>query len=229
MHCLGSGLKAAGRNSSSRCSQQQPPPASYLAFDCSCPCLTLEIINRYDAGDMTRFTFPAAFTIANLALAYLEFPDAFNSNGHSDSLLSSLRWAADWLLAARYAPDAFVAMTWAPGKTVKESHLWWGKPDEVKQAAEVRILKAPKAGADLLGQGAAALAAVSVVFKERDPRYSAKLLEVARGLYNQVGVPERSGGASVWLLVQLHSAHVLSILMQHVCKPDGLMPDAASD
>lgn len=42
------------------------------------------------------------------------------------------------------------------------------------------------AGADLLGQGAAALAAVSTVFKDRDELYSAKLLEVARGLYNQV-------------------------------------------
>lgn len=42
------------------------------------------------------------------------------------------------------------------------------------------------AGADLLGQGAAALAAVSTVFKDRDEEYSAKLLEVARGLYNQV-------------------------------------------
>lgn len=141
---------------------------------------------RYDAGDMTRFTFPTSFAVANLALAYLEFPGAFDSNGHADALLGSLRWSADWLLAARYAPDAFVAVTWAPGKTVKESHVWWGKPEEVKQAAETRVLKAPKAGADLLGQGAAALAAVSVVFKERDPRYSAKLLEVARGLYNQV-------------------------------------------
>jgi hypothetical protein len=146
---------------------------------------------------MTRFTFPAAFTVSNLVLAYLEFPDAFSSNAHSESLLSSLRWAADWLLAARYAPDAFVAMTWAPGKTVKESHLWWGKPEEVKQAAEVRVLKAPKAGADLLGQGAAALAAVSLVFQERDPRYSAKLLEVARGLFNQVGCTVRRYGSSL--------------------------------
>lgn len=51
----------------------------------------------------------------------------------------------------------------------------------------MRVVKAPKPGADLLGQGAAALAAVSVVFKDRDAAYSDKLLEVARGLYNQVG------------------------------------------
>lgn len=142
--------------------------------------------DRYDAGDMTRFTFPMAFTVANLALAYLEFPDAFGSGSNVDSLMGSLKWAADWLMAARYAPDAFVAVTWAPGRTIKDSHDWWGKPEEIKQRAEVRVLKAPKPGADLLGQGAAALAAVSTVFQERDPKYSAKLLEVARGLYNQV-------------------------------------------
>ena len=136
---------------------------------------------------MTKFTFPAAFTVANLALAYLEFPASFDSGGHTNTLLSNLRWAADWLLGARYAPDAFVAVTWAPGKTIKQSHAWWGKPEEVKQAASVKAIKAPQAGADLLGQGAAALAAVSVVFKERDAKYSEKLLEVARGLYNQVG------------------------------------------
>jgi hypothetical protein len=87
-----------------------------------------------------------AFTVTHLALAYLEFPDAFKSGGHDTAMLFSLKWAADWLLAARYAPDAFVAVTWAPGKTIKDSHIWWGKPEEVKQAAEVRVLKAPKAG-----------------------------------------------------------------------------------
>lgn len=86
---------------------------------------------RYDAGDMTKFTFPAAFAVANLALAFLEFPDAFKGDAEK-SLLSSLKWEADWLLAARYAPDAFVAVTWAPGKTIKESHNWWGKPEEVR-------------------------------------------------------------------------------------------------
>ena len=87
-----------------------------------------------------------AFSVSHLALAFLEFPDAFKSAGSEAAMLSSLKWAADWLLAARYAPDAFVAVTWAPGKTIKDSHIWWGKPEEVKQAAEVRVLKAPKAG-----------------------------------------------------------------------------------
>jgi hypothetical protein len=41
---------------------------SYILTDCC----------RYDAGDLNRFTFPAAFTVATLALGFLEFENAFD-------------------------------------------------------------------------------------------------------------------------------------------------------
>jgi hypothetical protein len=50
----------------------------------------------------------------------------------------------------------------------------------------VRALVSPQKGADLLAMGAAALAAVSVVFQERDPGYSQELLDTAQSLYLQV-------------------------------------------
>lgn len=77
---------------------------------------------RYDAGDLTRFTFPAAYTVATLALGFLEFPDAYEQAGQVDYMLGNLKWGADWLNAARYQPDAFVAVTWMPGETVNASH-----------------------------------------------------------------------------------------------------------
>jgi hypothetical protein len=64
---------------------------------------------------------------------------------------------------------------------------FWGKPEEVPGQSQVRALEGPSPGADLLGQGAAALAAVSQVFKDRDPVYSQELLDVAQGLFDQVG------------------------------------------
>eukprot|EP00879_Flechtneria_rotunda_P028659 GHRR01030865.1.p1 GENE.GHRR01030865.1~~GHRR01030865.1.p1 ORF type:complete len:193 (+),score=55.97 GHRR01030865.1:922-1500(+) len=63
--------------------------------------------------------------------------------------------------------------------------MYWGKPEEMQQASKVVPLIAPMKGADLLGQGAAALAAVSVVFASRDPGYSEQLLLAADGLYLQ--------------------------------------------
>lgn len=50
----------------------------------------------------------------------------------------------------------------------------------------MRALVSPQKGADLLAMGAAALAAVSVVFQERDPGYSQELLDTAQSLYLQV-------------------------------------------
>ncbi|WIA22858.1 hypothetical protein OEZ86_009804 [Tetradesmus obliquus] len=139
----------------------------------------------YDAGDLTRFTFPAAFTVSTLALSFLEFKDAYAAAGQVDAMLATLKWGADWLNAARYAPDAFVAVTWKPGATVRESHLYWGRPEDLTGPAQVRALVSPQKGADLLAMGAAALAAVSVVFQERDPGYSQELLDTAQSLYLQ--------------------------------------------
>ncbi|KAF8066338.1 celD [Scenedesmus sp. PABB004] len=141
----------------------------------------------YDAGDATRFTFPAAFTVSTLALGFLEFPEAFDGAGQTDHMLETLRWGADWLLKARYADGALVAVTWLPGAApdVRASHLMWTRPEEMPGASAVRSLVAPQRGADLLAQAAAALAAVSVVFVERDPDYSRELLDAAEGLYRQ--------------------------------------------
>lgn len=152
---------------------------------------------RHDAGDLTRFTFPAAFTTSTLALGFLEFPDAFQQAGQVDYMLAALKWGADWLLEARYAPDSFVAVTWMPGSCVKQSHLFWGRPEEVPGAASVRALVAPMKGADLLAQGAAALAAVSVVFQQRQPTYANELLTTAQDLYQQVGRGCLSVGAGL--------------------------------
>eukprot|EP00775_Hariotina_reticulata_P011571 gene11571-11715_t len=147
----------------------------------------------YDAGDINRFTFPAAFTVATLALGFLEFEKAFDQTGQTAYMLSNLKWAADWLLAARYQPDAFVAVTWLPGDSISASHNFWGKPEEVPGRSQVRALEGPAPGADLLSQGAAALAAVSQVFKDRDPMYSQELLDVAQGLFDQ-GMDGASAG-----------------------------------
>jgi hypothetical protein len=79
---------------------------------------------RYDAGDLTKFTFPASFTVSTLALGFLEFQDAYAAAGQVDYMLATLKWGADWLNAARYAPDAFVAVTWKPGGCISGC---WGQ------------------------------------------------------------------------------------------------------
>lgn len=73
---------------------------------------------------------------------------------------------------------------------MSEIHLaacrFWGRPEDVPGAAAVRALTSRMKGADLLAQAAAALAATSLAFQDRDPTYSAELLNAAQGLYDQV-------------------------------------------
>lgn len=64
---------------------------------------------------------------------------------------------------------------------------FWGRAEDVPGAAKVSALSAGQPGADLLAQGAAALAAVSLAFQQRDPVYSQELLDTAQSLYLQVG------------------------------------------
>ena len=141
----------------------------------------------WDAGDVTKFAFPAAFTLSNLALSYLEFSSSYQSSSDSQvaAMKGILKWGADYIASSRYADGSFVIASWAPGDSIEESHYNWNRPEEVKTPAKVLALTAGLKGADVLGQAAAALAAISMVFKDDEPAYASQLQEVARSLYLQ--------------------------------------------
>jgi len=95
------------------------------------------------------------------------------------------RWGADWILKARYSPSNLVAVTWSPGASIKQAHLFWGHPEDIPTPSMVRSLGPGQPGADLLAGAAAALAATAYVFKREDPAYANQLVSVAQGLYDQ--------------------------------------------
>jgi len=70
---------------------------------------------RFDGGDTTRFVFPQAWVVSNLALAHRQFPEAFSASGQEQRLLEQLRWSADFLAACRYQEGSLVAYTSMPG------------------------------------------------------------------------------------------------------------------
>jgi hypothetical protein len=139
----------------------------------------------YDAGDTTKFTFPAAWALGNLALAYLEYPEAFSKAGQQQYALQTLKWGADYLMAARFSPTQMVVASWAPKETIPASHLWWGRPEDITTPSRLLVLNQTMQGSDLLGQAAGALAAVSMAFANVDAAYAGTTLEVARSLYLQ--------------------------------------------
>jgi hypothetical protein len=103
----------------------------------------------------------------------------------------------------------------------------WGRPEDKTQPNPVYVLSKDRPGSDVVGAMAAALASASVIFKDADPAYSAKLLasalkayDFARnnlGLYNNA-IPDaanfyRSSNmyddlawAAVWLAVRTGDA-----------------------
>lgn len=118
-------------------------------------------------------------------MTHLNILHGHTSNTLPCVLLTVCRWGADWLMAARYSADGFVAVTWMPGRDVRASHRFWGHPEDLAQPAGVAAVTAGIPASDLLSAGAAALAATSVVFKAADPAYSQQCLQVAQDLYNQ--------------------------------------------
>ncbi|MDG2055586.1 MAG: glycoside hydrolase family 9 protein [Phycisphaerales bacterium] len=147
------------------------------------------IINRYmDAGDTSTFVLPISSAMTIMAWGGIEFGDGFNASDQMDRLLETLRWHADWCIAAHPEPNVFCGQIGdgAP------SHIAWGpvEPD-VPQPEDgyyyplewVWWLNAENPGSEPAGESAAFLAAASILFEETDPDYAATLLQHARELY----------------------------------------------
>lgn len=62
-------------------------------------------------------------------------------------------------------------------------HAVWGRAEDMTMARPSYDVDANNPGSDLLGQTAAALAAISIVFEKTDAAYALKLEAHARDLY----------------------------------------------
>ncbi len=138
----------------------------------------------FDAGDHVKFGFPMAASATVLAWGVLENPEAYEQTGQMVHIKNNLRFVADYFMAAHTAPNELYGQVGGGSA----DHSWWGAPEVItlttRQASERPSFKidASCPGSDLAGETAAALAALSMVFKD-DAVYSARLLSHARDLY----------------------------------------------
>lgn len=139
----------------------------------------------FDAGDHVKFGFPMAASATMLAWGVIEYPQAYEQTGQMAHIKNNLRFVADYFVSAHTAPNELYGQVGSGSA----DHAWWGSPEVVhltSRAASNRPsykVDASCPGSDLAGETAAALAAISLVFKTDDPVYSAKLLSHARELY----------------------------------------------
>jgi len=134
----------------------------------------------YDAGDHVKFNFPMAASATLLAWGALEYADAYTKSGQMPYLLDNLRWVADYFVKCH--PEANVL--YGQVGDGNKDHAWWGPAEVMQMERPSAKVDAANPGSDLAGETAAALAAISMVFKASDPAYAAKLLTHARQLYD---------------------------------------------
>ncbi|GAA4272993.1 hypothetical protein GCM10022258_22870 [Aquimarina gracilis] len=133
----------------------------------------------YDAGDHVKFNFPMAYSVTTLAWGGIEFKDAYIQSGQYDILKRNLRFVTDYFLKCHTGPQELWGQVAAGGI----DHAWWGPAEVNPQPREAFKISGANGGSDLAGETAAALAAVSILFQDDDPVYSARLLQSAEELY----------------------------------------------
>ncbi|WP_026973024.1 glycoside hydrolase family 9 protein [Aliagarivorans marinus] len=134
----------------------------------------------YDAGDHVKFGFPMAATATMLAWGVVEYPEAYQQTNQMVHIKNNLRFVADYFVKAHTGPTEF----WGQVGHGGDDHKWWGSAEVLPMARPSFKIDAANPGSDLAGETAAALSAISMVFADSDPAYSAKLLEHARQLYD---------------------------------------------
>ncbi|XP_058084928.1 endoglucanase 1 [Magnolia sinica] len=133
----------------------------------------------YDAGDNVKFGLPMAFTTTMLAWSVIEFGSLMP--GQIQNAREAVRWSADYLLkAATATPNTLYVQVGDPNM----DHRCWERPEDMDTPRNVYKVSTQNPGSDVAAETAAALAAASIVFKDSDPSYSAKLLQTAMKVFD---------------------------------------------
>ncbi|KAJ9505898.1 hypothetical protein QJQ45_017093 [Haematococcus lacustris] len=151
----------------------------------------------YDAGDHLKLHLPLTMTLATLALGAIEFESSYRSTGQWDTAAATLSRAAQYLIkchiVASNTPSSnqFVAQV---GDVDTDHNMWWGRPEQQPQGGAsgsagyrpVYVISSSSPGADITGQAAAAMAAISLVLAKpgawQNPGLAADLQSRARQL-----------------------------------------------
>ncbi|XP_051137372.1 endoglucanase 1-like [Andrographis paniculata] len=133
----------------------------------------------YDAGDNVKFGLPMAFTTTLLAWSVIEFGSSMKSQ--TKNAMDAVRWGSDYLLkASAAAPEFLYVQVGDPNN----DHSCWERPEDMDTARNVYKVSPQNPGSDVAAETAAALAAASIVFRDSDPSYSAKLLQTAKKVFD---------------------------------------------
>lgn len=134
----------------------------------------------YDAGDHVKFNLPMSSASTILLWGLEKWKDAYEAAGQLDMMYDMIRWPLEYFLKCwRPAQNEYYVQV-GDGQT---DHSYWGRPEDMHMWRPAYKVTPSRPGSDVAGETAASLAAGSIVFKTKDPAFSAKLVEAAKGLY----------------------------------------------
>jgi hypothetical protein len=88
----------------------------------------------YDAGDFVKFMLPYGWSVTVLAWGLVAFPEGYQKSQQSFHALSTLRWAADFIIKCHVDDTVFVAQV---GNGTAD-HLLWRRAEDIQEPAKVR-------------------------------------------------------------------------------------------
>lgn len=135
----------------------------------------------YDAGDHVKFNFPMAWSATTLAWGVHEYWDAWKKAGELSNALDQLKWVADYLVKCHPDPDTYYVQV----GNGNSDHGYWGTAESMTMSRpSYAVGRGREAGSAAIGEAAAALAAISVLFKQQgDSVYAAHLIDTAKSLF----------------------------------------------
>ncbi|KAG8793235.1 hypothetical protein FRC12_003452 [Ceratobasidium sp. 428] len=165
-----------------------------------------------------KWGLPLAWTITQLAFNVHAFPDGFKAVNELDEAMDGVKWGADYIVNCIANPEQFVGQLGvsAVGETdvdfgyfgpvsrilpsgystvhifaqPEEYDMW--VPLKLTHTDGIAYINSTNPSSEILGESAAALAATAVIFKDKDPDYSNKLLGHAVDLYTRAATYQGS-------------------------------------
>ncbi|CAE6439520.1 unnamed protein product [Rhizoctonia solani] len=148
----------------------------------------------YEAANTMKWGLPLAWTITQLAWNVYAFPDGFKAVNEFDEALEGVKWGTDYLVNCIANKDQFVGQLGvsAVGKTDVDFG-YFGPPEEydmwvplgLKHSDGIAYINSSNPSSEILGEAAAAMAATSLIFAEKNKTYSDELLQHSIDLYTR--------------------------------------------
>ncbi|CAA7400773.1 unnamed protein product [Spirodela intermedia] len=133
----------------------------------------------YDAGDNVKYGLPMAFTMTTLAWGALFYRSEMQAAGELGNALEAIRWGTDYFLKASSKRNRF----WVQVGDPVADHQCWARPENMGTPRTLYRIEEGTPGTEIAAETAAAMAAASIVFRSSDHKYSRRLLNKAKLLF----------------------------------------------